>query len=791
VKAPENLPLAEVRKNFEETAFFLPDMRTDSSGEITFMFTLPQSITRWKWMTLAHTRELALGYGEKQIIAQKTLMLSANPPRFFREGDRIDYPVKITNLSDEEITGQIQLELIDPETQEPVDGWFRNFFPNQYFTVPASGNVSASFSIEIPYQFHRPVIARAVARTSQYSDGEAYTIPVLTNRILLTESLPLQSRGNGMQDYSFDKLKAADSSESIEHHALTVSYTPDPAWMVVEALPYLMEQNRENSEQIMQRYYANAIAGWLVDHYPAIGDMIKKWQQQPDSTYRSNLEKDQELKSVLIRETPWVTDAADESAQRKRSIQALDINRIQLEQEKIIQQLYTLQSQRGGFPWFKGGPDDRFITQNILISIGRLLAMGIHDRYSQGLKSLVSKALRYLDEEILKDQQRLLKSSTDTVRFLPAPLQVQYLYLRSFFPEIPCDTPYDKALGFYYRRAGKSWLQLNKTLQGMVALTAHRRGNEELSLGIMRSLEQQALSTEKYGTYWKDFLQSGYYWYAVPIASHILLMEAFAEIRKDPVFLNGLKTWLLLQKQTQHWPDETSTADACYILLKGLKANRLSHRQVEIRLGNKFIVSNEKDSTAAPFKTTIEGRKIKPELSTIQVIVKPGIDTGADLSWGAVYWQYFDDLPSITRSEGPLKISRNLYRKESGNKGTQWVALSEGSVLHTGDQVKVRLTIQADRFFEYVHLKDLRASCFEPIEQSSGYQWQNGLGYYQSTKDASADFYIPALPKGYFTLEYPLWVTHTGTFTGGLASIQCLYAPAFTSHTEGSKVIVE
>ncbi|MBS1656339.1 MAG: alpha-2-macroglobulin, partial [Bacteroidetes bacterium] len=220
----------QIRKNFNETAFFFPDLRTDSSGSIEFSFTMPEALTKWKFMALAHTKDLAFGSSTKEIVTQKELMVQPNMPRFLREGDRLEFSAKIVNLSDTEITGQAELQLMDAATNQPVDGWFKNAFPNQYFTVAAGQSDVVLFPIEVPYQFNTALTWRIVARAGNKSDGEEDALPVLTNRMLVTESLPIGMRGTGTKNFTFTKLLNSGSSETLKSQSLTVEYTSNPAW---------------------------------------------------------------------------------------------------------------------------------------------------------------------------------------------------------------------------------------------------------------------------------------------------------------------------------------------------------------------------------------------------------------------------------------------------------------------------------------------------------------------------------------------------------------------------------
>ncbi|WP_205512250.1 alpha-2-macroglobulin family protein [Longitalea arenae] len=786
----------QVRKNFNETAFFFPDLHTDADGNIEFSFTMPEAVTQWKWMSLAHTKDLSFGYDEKTIVTQKDLMVQPNAPRFLREGDRMNFSGKIANLTDKEITGQVQLQLIDATTNQAVDGWFRNVIPSQYFTVPAKQSVPVSFSLEIPYQYNKPVTYRLVARAGNTSDGEEAMLPVVSNRMLVTESVPLPVRGNGTKSFTFEKLVKSGNSESLNHHALTVEFTTNPAWYAVQALPYLMEYPYDCAEQVFNRYYANALASTIANASPKIKQIFERWKTADSSALLSNLQKNEELKSVLLQETPWVLQAKNEAQQKKNIALLFDLVRMSGELTKNISKLQELQSPNGGFVWFKGGPDDRYITQYILTGIGhlkKLKALPSNDL----LDAIIKKALPYLDARLQEDYNNMLKQR----KKLPeteyiSPLHIQYLYMRSFFPENGVPGNVFKAYNYYRSQSQKAWVKQSKYMQGMIALSLFRTGDVQTARNIVKSLKENALINEEMGMYWKDF-SAGYYWYQSPVESQSLMIETFTEVTQDTAAVNDMKLWLLKQKQTQHWRTTKATADACYALLLQGTDLLTNAPDITIDLGNTAISSKDQQQEAGTgyFKKVLDEKQVKPEMGNIKVTVsKISSATGAGreaAAWGAVYWQYFEDLNKITPAATPLQLTKQLFVEKNTARGPVLEPVKEGDVMKVGDKVKVRMELRVDRNMEYVHMKDMRAACLEPVNVISQYKWQGGLGYYESTKDASTNFFFGQLPKGTYVFEYPLFVTHTGTFSNGITTIQCMYAPEFTSHSEGVTVKVE
>lgn len=789
---PLNNAPVQVRKNFNETAFFFPDLRTDSSGAIEFSFTLPEALTRWKFQALAHTKDLAFGYSSKEIITQKQLMVQPNAPRFLREGDRMEFSAKIVNLSEKELTGQAELQLIDATTNQPVDGWFQNMMPSQYFTVAAGQSDAVAFPIQVPYLFNKALVWRIVAKAGEFSDGEENAMPVLTNRMLVTETLPLPMRGTGTKNFSFDKLLQSGNSETLQHYSLSVEHTSNPAWYAVQALPYLMEYPYECAEQTWNRYYANSLAAFIANSSPRISQVFEQWKNSDTAALLSNLQKNEELKNILLEETPWVLQAKTEAEQKKNIALLFDMVKMSGQLNSSYEKLKQMQSSNGGFVWFAGGPDDRYITQYIVTGIGHLKKLkGIAAGQDDKLKQILATAVPYLDKKIKEDYDELVKHKADLKKYTPGYSAIQYLYMRSFFPEYKIPAASQTAYTYFRNRAQQAWTQQNKYMQGMIALVLGRTGDVTTPAAILRSLKETAINNEELGMYWKDAARS-WWWYEAPVERQALLIEAFQEIGKDTKTVDDLRTWLLKNKQTNNWESTKATAEACYALLLQGTSWLTNEPVVTINLGNTTIRSTDEKQQEGTgyFKKTIEGAKINPGMGAISVnVAAPNNTTGA--SWGGVYWQYFEDLDKITTASTPLSLVKKLFVETNTDRGPILTPVKEGDVLKVGDKIKVRIELRVDREMEYVHMKDMRASALEPVNVLSGYKWQGGLGYYESTKDASTNFFFSHLYKGTYVFEYPLFVTHAGNFSNGITTIQCMYAPEFSSHSEGIRITVE
>jgi Bacterial Alpha-2-macroglobulin MG10 domain/Alpha-2-macroglobulin family/MG2 domain len=795
----------QIRKNFNETAFFFPELRTDENGNIEFNFTVPEALTQWKLMTLAHGKDLSSGYAEKTVITQKELMVQPNPPRFVREGDKVEFTSKVVNSGSKEISGQAELELFNTSTMKPVDKQFKNISPLQHFAAGAGQSTVVKFSIEIPYNYNDALLYRIVARASGNSDGEESAIPVVTNRMLVTETMPLPLRGNTSKKFNFEKLLNSGKSETLNNYALTVEYTTNPAWYAIQALPYLAEPKYDCTDQLFNRYFANSLAQKIANSSPKIKSIFEKWRTSDTTALLSNLQKNEELKSVLLEETPWVLEAQDETLQKKNIAVLFDMVRLSGELESSLTKLKNMQSSNGGFVWFKGGPDDRYMTQYIATGIGHLKKISAFNKeQEEKLKIILDIAIPYLDKKLKQDFDDLIRHKVNLKGNNLNPVAIQYLYMHSFFPEYPVTIEIQSAYNYYREQAKKYCLSQSRYMQAMIALFLYRANDHITPQQIIRSLKENSIHNEETGMYWKEWNIRGYWWHQAPIESQAMMIEAFSEIDKDIKVIDDLKTWLLKNKQTNNWKTNRATAEACYaLLLQG--SDWLEEKDVTINLGGTIISSppagggGQEGAGAGTgyFKRKIEGG-IKPEMGNISVSVSGSKDAavpspkagGEGPSWGAVYWQYFENLDKITFAETPLKLVKKLFIEKNTDRGPMLTPIDEGSTLHIGDKIKVRIELRVDRDMEYVHMKDMRASCMEPANVISEYKYQGGLGYYETTKDAGTNFFFGWLNKGTYVFEYPMYVTHSGNFSNGITTIQCMYAPEFTAHSEGVRVSV-
>lgn len=796
----ENVSLdgVQIRKNLQETAFFYPHLQTDKEGNITFSFTTPEALTRWKLQLLAHTKELQTATKTLTTVTQKELMVMPNAPRFLREGDQITFSTKIANISDKNLEGTAQLILTDAITGKEIN-LLSNSSKNQSFSVDSNGNTNVSWNLSIP-DTYQAIQYKVIAKAGDFSDGEQNVLPVLSNRMLVTETLPMWVRSNQTKTFTLDKLKN-QTSTTLSHHKLTLEVTSNPAWYAVQALPYLMEYPYECSEQTFARYYANTLASHIANSNPRIQEVFNAWKSS--DALLSNLEKNQELKSLIIQETPWLRDAQSETEQKKRIALLFDLNKMKNEQQNAINKLLQMQLNNGGFPWFKGNDNPNvYITNHIATGFGHLQKLGI-DNKDNSLQKMLVDAIHFLDTEVEHTYKKLLESAErikaekgqkEYTKYLEKNhlnyFIIQYLYMRSFYKDINVNSTTKTATEYYKNQTATYWKEFSLYGKGQIALLQFRSGNTSIADKILKSLRENSITSDELGMYWKEN-QPSWYWHQAPIETQSLLIEAFSEIENDIQTVDNLKIWLLKNKQTNRWKTTKATTEAVYaLLLQGSDWISVTD-MVDVTIGEKTINPSKLEDTKVEagtgyFKTSWNGSEITPNMSTVSITKK-----GKGTAWGGLYWQYFEDLDKITSAKTPLQLKKKLFKKVNTNAGKQLQEITENTQLNVGDLMTVRIELRSDRDMEFVHMKDMRASGVEPINVLSQYKWQDGLGYYESTKDAATNFFFDRLPKGVYVFEYDVRVNNAGNFSNGITTIQSMYAPEFSSHSKGERLLIK
>ena len=756
----------QIRENFAETAFFYPQLRTNEKGEVSISFVLPESLTRWKFMGLAHTQNVDYGKIEATATASKEFMLQPNMPRFVRVGDKANIAASLMNLSDKGVKGTVRMELFNPETEKVF------YSQKQKFDVKGgeTGHVNFTFEVSDKYAV---MACRMVADGDTFSDGEQRYIPVLTDKQWVTETVPLNVNGEGAHTFSLENLFNKHSKTASEQR-LTVEFTAHPAWYVVQALPVVANPQNEDALSWATAYYAHSLAAFIVKENPRIKQVFDSWKAQGGTkeTFMSNLQKNQELKNILLAETPWLTEATNEAEQKQRIATLFDLNTMNSQLAVSVEKLGELQNADGAWSWYKGMQGSRYVTTQVMEMLVRLNALTPQDADSR-MQPMIQKGFEYLGKQAAEEYKSMKEAEKKgAVGIRPSEQVLRYLYICALDGKAPVD---EKVNRYFIDKLSGEGKELTIYGKALGAIILQQSGKVAEARLFMQSLMEYSVVTDEMGRYF-DTPKARYSWFSYKIPTEVAAMEAIQRITKDTKAIDEMKRWLLKQKQTQTWETPIATADAVYVLMATGTSDLLANTGgVEITLG-KEVIRTPADDAIGYIKKTVSG--------DVMNIKKVRVDKeGAGMGWGAVYAQYLESMDQIGEQGNGLSVSRQLYKGDE--------ALNESAPLKVGDKITVRLTVKADRDMDFVQIKDDRAACMEPLQAVSGFRWGNGLGYYQATKDASTQFFIDQMRKGTYVIEYQVYVNRTGEYQAGIATVQSAYAPEFGGHTGGYRVMVE
>ena len=756
----------QIRENFAETAFFYPQLRTNEKGEVSISFVLPESLTRWTFMGLAHTRNVDYGKIEATATASKEFMLQPNMPRFVRVGDKANIAASLMNLSDKGVKGTVRMELFNPETEKVF------YSQKQKFDVKGgeTGHVNFTFEVSDKYAV---MACRMVADGDTFSDGEQRYIPVLTDKQWVTETVPLNVNGEGAHTFSLENLFNKHSKTASEQR-LTVEFTAHPAWYAVQALPVVAHPQNEDALSWATAYYAHSLAAYIVKENPRIKQVFDSWKAQGGTkeTFMSNLQKNQELKNILLAETPWLAEATNEAEQKQRIATLFDLNTMNSQLAVSVEKLGELQNADGAWSWYKGMQGSRYVTTQVMEMLVRLNALTHQDADSR-MQPMIQKGFEYLGKQAAEEYKSMKEAEKKgAVGLRPSEQVLRYLYICALDGKAPVDEKVNRYFIDKLSGEGKELTIYEKALGAIILQQAGKVAEARL---FMQSLMEYSVVTDEMGRYF-DTPKARYSWFSYKIPTEVAAMEAIQRITKDTKAIDEMKRWLLKQKQTQTWETPIATADAVYALMATGASDLLANTGgVEITLG-KEVIRTPADNAIGYIKKTVSG--------DVMNIKKVSVDKeGTGMGWGAVYAQYLESMDQIGEQGNGLSVSRQLYKGDE--------ALNESAPLKVGDKITVRLTVKADRDMDFVQIKDDRAACMEPLQAVSGFRWGNGLGYYQATKDASTQFFIDQMRKGTYVIEYQVYVNRTGEYQAGIATVQSAYAPEFGGHTGGYRVMVE
>jgi uncharacterized protein YfaS (alpha-2-macroglobulin family) len=778
-QAPSKEEEPTLRENFNETAFFFPNLRTEADGSSTFTFTLPDAITRWKLMMLAYTKSNQTGYKEYEFKASKPVMIMADMPRYMYDTDELWFVANVINTGDEAVTPKAKLEIFDAATMKPIDLIKTDAVINMEQIAPGR---SKEVRWKVAAKYDLGLLAfRFTAYAGQFSDAEQHLMPILSSEIFLTQTLPITVKANTEKTFDFEAIANPKSHE--RDYSLTLNFSTNPVWYAVQSLPYLANVRTDRPETAFYVFYANSLSAYIADHIPNLMAYIKKWQIETPDALLSQLEKDQDLKAIMLQETPWVFEAKSESEQRSRIANLFDLNNLKQQLSSTLSFLEDKQQYNGGWPWMPGMPESPYITANILTGFGRLKQMGVWESMSkadqQKAERICENAVQFIEGDIAYRYREMLKEEKD---WGIGSFTLQELYGLSFFEEKNSDKDFAEAKEYYLDHLDnkRQWTSFNFNQRSYAALVLHRTGHESTAKLIIKSFKECAQKNDEIGMYWPK----KYFSFISHIATHANIMAAFAEIEGDQEMLDQLRVWLLTQKRTNMWENSASTADAIYaLLMRG--SNWLEEgKDVTLSFSGKAISTEGGEAGTGFIQRRWNANEVTRDMRHLTVNNPTG-----HLVWGGLFRQYFVPIDEIKSDESGFKIQREIFVETVTDKGKTLVPIGKRT-LKIGDKLTVKITIKSPQDMSFVFVKDLRAAGFEPENVISRYHYGDGMWYYQSTTDTDMEFFIDFLSKGTHQLEYSMYVTKEGDLSNGYALIQCQYAPEFTAYSDGMRVKV-
>lgn len=755
-----------LRQNLAETVFFYPHLQPDSQGIYTIPFTMYDALTRWNWSLFAHTNDLKTGLITQKIVTRKSLMVTPNMPRIAYQDDRIVIPVRINNLTEEAMSIEASVEVLDPLSGQSIT---RSFIPNyqsQSLVVPAGGGQLVEWSLQIPENQLQPVQIRFWAKSAQHTDGEERTLVILSKKVLLTESKSLWTNPGESKTIDLQWIKQIGNKTP---HRLTVEYTPQPVWLALQALPYLQEQNAVTTDALIHKWMAMVTGRYLFTHYPQIKSVVQAWKQS--GNIKSPLEQNEELKNVLLSETPWVMEGKDQTQTIQELSKFLDPNLTEALIADLASQIQDRITAEGGLTWYPGGRPSTYITARAVEIWGWLIKHGVVD--ADELIKWVTSAMHYLDQEALKKYNK----NAQRKDYVAQEEDIHYLYLHHLHPQVEWPAALTSLKNQLYTTATKHWTQYSVYTQSVLGLAASAE-QPTLTQAILASLKERAINHLEMGLTWKH--SDWTWWYQQPIESQVMAIEFLKSSKADGELIQNAQKWLIKQKETQHWANGRATVMAILSLINEKEGPSVSS-PYELHVGQYDLAKEVAVAGTGYVKKSWD----KSELNaTMDVITLQNKSTQP--GWGGAYLQYWTEQDQVTNQGEGLKINRTYFLLDEHLNATQ---LTTPATLKLGDRVRVILTVTSDRAMDYVAIKDLRAGIWEPLQKISDVHWRDGLSYYQSINDVATWFYLDYLPKGTFVLEYDVYLNNRGDVHGGFTYAQSLYAPKFYGRTSGTKLI--
>ena len=746
----EETPQVQVRENLNETAFFYPQLTTDSQGNIALKFTLPESLTTWRFIGLAHTKDMCYGKLESEAIAQKDVMVQPNMPRFIREGDKACITARIFNLTEKAIAGKASLRLIDPETDKVVCDLSQPFSLGEKATGTSVFDLSEKMADISKYSI---LICQVIASGDDFSDGEQHYLPILPSSERVTVTLPFTQIEPGTKEIDLASMVPADARDT----KLTFEYTNNPAWLMIQALPTVGKPIDENAVSQAASYYANSIGKYLIDLQPKAKTAFELWKKESGSetSLMSALEKNQELKDIVLNETPWVLDADRETEQKERLIDFFDENAMNNRLSSALAKLQQLQRSDGSWSWWPDMPGSFYMTVTISEMLVRLNAL---TGTKPETRQMLDGAFRFMGEEV-KDIVKEMKK--EKWKSFPSLKTLQWLYLCSLDGrELPSDV---KAANNYLMPLLKKDIRNQSIYEKAMTAVILSKTEPKLCKDYVKSLKEYTVYREEMGRYY-DTKRAGYSWFDYKIPTQTMAIEAIQRITpEDTQCITEMQRWLLQSKRTQAWDTPINSVNAVYAFLwqqgeQNISPLSLDKENAAIKVDAQSLATPNATAALGYVKTVLPDAKAK----------LLSVDKSSDgVSWGAVYAQFTQATKNIADQGSGLKVKREIITADGKTE------------LKVGDRIKIRITINADRDYDFVQVIDRRAACLEPVVQLSGYR----NGAYCTPRDYTTNFYFDMFRKGEHVVETEYFIDREGTYETGTCTVGCAYAPEFRATT--------
>ena len=767
-------PPVPLRTDMNPTGLF-EYLITDSTGTATVHFRTPQLLTRWNVRGLSYTDSLKTAYMDTTLVTRKLIMVEPSAPRFLREGDRMEFTVKVSNMMEQSTKATVIMTMTDAVTGRAlgiIEGGYK-----KNVTLPASGSASTSFTVKVPAGL-TAVTYRLTAETTGHSDGMEETIPVLSNRTQVTQALSLFNNGSEKRSFHFEVLDRPRTT-TMQDERLTLEYSATPIWYAIQNLPIMIRCADLSTLSMFYSMMGAAISQNLCRRYPVIREMLDEWSQLPASEWQTQLERNEDLTGTLLDETPWVMANRSERDRLRDLARNLGSTATDDAFNFALERLIATQNYDGGWSWMPGFETSMYVTAQIMEGLGLLIENGIIEETTM-IKSMVTKGISYLDNYYFKEYD--VKEKPKSLGYD----QLYYLLIRTYFKSYDYTGSTQASHTYFTRLADiQDTHDLNLYYRAQLALLMSRTGKKDQAKHITATLLERSLYDDEMGRYWRDNA-GGMMWYDAPIETQSTIIRLLLEVGQDTQAAEAAR-WLLKQKQTTGWGSSPATAQAVTALLAAGASTQLeSDPDITIYVGKEALQASTQRATAGFTTQSWEGPISRDKADILIDAKTPGI------SWGAIYRTFTETLDNIESQSNGMTLKRTIWRIIHGADGDRLEEVKPGTTLHVGDQLRIRFDLTTDRNLEYLQLSDMRPATVEPMSTRGGfiYNWSDDIGYYVAPNNTRNVFYIYRLSKGSYVIEYDVKVQKPGHFTVGNAVMQCLYAPAFRATTESTTIEV-